>query len=1084
MSLRRSLRTSAVAALSCVSLVALATSSASASVTPPSVSPVASYPLVAGQSGPLGAIAIAEAVPGQIHVGTVFTYQFSDATSGATLHFASAATVSGTNGLSATVALASSNVVGTPLLNEMKVTITAASSASAFPGVLTLAGLNAATDGGAALGADHVAVSDTQSVLGGPVTVSDATLVSAAALQAPYSALATPTILPTDTNQAIGDVLITEPAKSYFHTGDVITLTIRDANGSADTVGLASTPYAAGGSMTVAVSGINGPTVQLNDTSFLVTVTSGDPSQGSASTITVSNLVVNTAEAPLGAVMMSAIVTSGPDAGIDLIVPGAVAIATVGGNTTTIANGQPTLALSTTAQLAGNLSISATPGSIATGDTLSVQIQTTGVTFSSATPPIMSITSGSVVVANAAGTIDVTGTIASWKVTNGATLFSGLTIGPIYYDVSGAATAGQAVSVAVSAQAGSAFTSQIVANAVLKSTSSIGQFVVPSASVPTSSVSPFVGAPISFIEPSSAATPVGSVIAIISPYATQIAAYRTTFAAVPTASATNGLTLSAGHVNSTAIVIATPQGTITAPAQTVATFTVTGASSAASTVTINAPSFSLGDLVQPGALVVQGILESSGALSSSLGGNQVVDLVSGRGLGSSPASTPPTASFTQFPPSSAPTNRATFAFTADQSDVTFACALDTVVVSLKCPSPITLPSLTEGSHTFVVQAFNAAGFAGPTASYTWTVDTQAPTAVVAAPTSVSGPVTVTFSEPVIGIGASSATLSIVPASGPAVAVATTLTCTTALAVSESCSTLTTYVSLSIQPTAALVPGEHYELVLNPLAASPLITDGATNALAITTVDFRGSLKIDQNSPIVIVHWRAVPAASAPGGSYTVEHSAGATAAISFTGTSVTWKTMTGPSFGRASVAIDHVVVGQVNNFSPAVHANVAHTYSGLVAGVHTIVVTVLGSKGAPAATDTLVAIGSFTVNAVVTPSSSPLVIYSWHVANAAAATSGSYTTSDERSSTTSLTFRGTAVTWVTVSGPSMGRATIYIDGVKRATVDNFSAATHYRVLRTVSGLTDAEHTIRIVVTGEKNALSKGTAVADDGFAVL
>ena len=42
-------------------------------------------------------------------------------------------------------------------------------------------------------------------------------------------------------------------------------------------------------------------------------------------------------------------------------------------------------------------------------------------------------------------------------------------------------------------------------------------------------------------KPSNGSTPVGATLVVLSPYATQIAAYRTTFAAVPTALTTGGL---------------------------------------------------------------------------------------------------------------------------------------------------------------------------------------------------------------------------------------------------------------------------------------------------------------------------------------------------------------------------------------------------------------------------------------------------------------------------------------------------------------------------------------------------------------
>ena len=73
-----------------------------------------------------------------------------------------------------------------------------------------------------------------------------------------------------------------------------------------------------------------------------------------------------------------------------------------------------------------------------------------------------------------------------------------------------------------------------------------------------------------------------------------------------------------------------------------------------------------------------------------------------------------------------------------------------------CTSPKGYTSLSDGSHTFRVRAIDTLGNVDATpASYTWNVDTTAPTAVMTSsatnPTNTSSiPVTITFSEPVCG----------------------------------------------------------------------------------------------------------------------------------------------------------------------------------------------------------------------------------------------------------------------------------------------------------------------------------------------
>jgi hypothetical protein len=1049
----------------------------------PTVAAVNNFPVVQGQSAPLGDITITEASLGQLSVGDVITYRFEDSASGATLHFSTAGTVSGTNGLAATVSVASSSA---SLDDEMKVTITAASSGT-FPGVLTLSGLTSAIDAGAATGNDKVLVSDTGGTLATSLPVNDADVITSSTLRAPYTAQSTPTILPTASNQAVGNVTFTEPAKGFFHANDVITLSLRDANGSADTVGLGATPYAAGGSMTVSVSGANGPNVQQNDTAFLVDVVSGDPSQGSASTITISNIVVNSAEAPLGPVTLSAVVTAGPDVGTALISPGRVAVANVGGNTSTTAAGAPTLAVNTAAQPAGNVTINATAGSLQRNDTISFQLQTPGVAYNTTNPPIATVTSGSAVLANATATLSSNNTVATWTVTNPDVTASTIVVGPIYYDVSGSATAGQSVALLASGESGSAFTSQVVTNATLAASPPTGPgvFSTVPASIPSANAAPFTGAGISYTETSPGSTPAGSSLVLISPYATQIAASRTKFASIPTATTSSGnLALGAPTVNGSAVVVATSGGTITAPAQTVAIFPVTAASTGApATVNFSGLSFGVGDLVPPGTLIVTGVVEASGGITSATGGNQVVDLIDTHNLGTSSATTPPVVSLTQTPPAITNNASAAFAYTSNEAGSTFACSLDGSVVSLNCPSPITLPGLSNGHHKFTVQAFNSSGYGSTPVSYTWTINTVAPTATVAPPATLTGPVVATFSEPVEFINSGTVTLVQTPAVGSPVAVRATMTCAAQGGASGPCIDTDFYTKVSVQSSTPLVPGQHYSLTLNPAGVSPAVSDQAGNALATLTKAFRGGLVQDQSSPAATPAWTSVSSASASGGSYTEDHLAGASASFAFAGTAVTWHTVTGPNQGEANVYVDNVLKASINNYTKTTTYKVARTITGLSSGNHVLKIVVRGLKGSTAGTDTQVAVDDFVVGSAVTGQTGAGVTYAWDLVSASPATGGKYAIDDLAGARYTFTFRGTAIKWATVLGPTMGEASVYVDGVLKGTFNNYASKVTYQASHSVSGLTDAPHTMQIVVLGKHLAPATGSQVAVDGFIV-
>src|SRR5439155_10760472 len=90
--------------------------------------------------------------------------------------------------------------------------------------------------------------------------------------------------------------------------------------------------------------------------------------------------------------------------------------------------------------------------------------------------------------------------------------------------------------------------------------------------------------------------------------------------------------------------------------------------------------------------------------------------------------TAPTVSITAKPP--VPGNSAGPSFTfSSEAGASFQCSLDTSAFA-SCSSPEIYGGLADGSHTFQVKATDPAGNAGVAASYTWSVDTVAPTATI------------------------------------------------------------------------------------------------------------------------------------------------------------------------------------------------------------------------------------------------------------------------------------------------------------------------------------------------------------------
>lgn len=86
-----------------------------------------------------------------------------------------------------------------------------------------------------------------------------------------------------------------------------------------------------------------------------------------------------------------------------------------------------------------------------------------------------------------------------------------------------------------------------------------------------------------------------------------------------------------------------------------------------------------------------------------------------------------------------------------------------------------------------------------------------------------------------------------------------------------------------------------------------------------------------------------------------------------------------------------------------------------------------------------------------------------------------------------LTLAGvTDFAWVSTLGKDRGMANVYVDGVKKATVDLYAASTKYRqiVFTWDSGGAPGTHTIQIRVLGTKNTKSHGKRVDLDTFVAL
>ena len=87
--------------------------------------------------------------------------------------------------------------------------------------------------------------------------------------------------------------------------------------------------------------------------------------------------------------------------------------------------------------------------------------------------------------------------------------------------------------------------------------------------------------------------------------------------------------------------------------------------------------------------------------------------------------------------------------------------------------------------------------------------------------------------------------------------------------------------------------------------------------------------------------------------------------------------------------------------------------------------------------------------------------------------------------TINIQFTGTAINWIGVKAASYGKADVILDGGAPITVDLYDPATQYQqVLWGVAGLKSGRHTLQIIATGTRNALSGGTYVGIDAVDVV
>lgn len=239
------------------------------------------------------------------------------------------------------------------------------------------------------------------------------------------------------------------------------------------------------------------------------------------------------------------------------------------------------------------------------------------------------------------------------------------------------------------------------------------------------------------------------------------------------------------------------------------------------------------------------------------------------------------------------------------------------------------------------------------------------------------------------------------------------------------------------------------------------------------------------------NWVTINPGGCAGGTCHDSQSAGNTATMTFTGTGITWRGITGPDQGSASVSIDNGPATTVNLYAPARSTlTPVFTVNGLGNGAHTLKITTLTS-------------GWVTIDQLEVPppslSTAPgtiddaddAVSYTgnWDKSNPGGCFVGTCHNSNAAGNTATINFAGTGITWYGIKGSDQGQADVYLDGVLQTTVNLYAPTRSVNTpVYTSSSLSAGSHLLRIVsknsawVTVDRYTVA-GTSVDDSDPAI-
>ncbi|OCT15422.1 hypothetical protein A8709_15185 [Paenibacillus pectinilyticus] len=203
------------------------------------------------------------------------------------------------------------------------------------------------------------------------------------------------------------------------------------------------------------------------------------------------------------------------------------------------------------------------------------------------------------------------------------------------------------------------------------------------------------------------------------------------------------------------------------------------------------------------------------------------------------------------------------------------------------------------------------------------------------------------------------------------------------------------------------------------------------------------------------------------------------AQFTFTGTSIQWIGPKNVDLGITQVYIDGVLSASVDMYASSwLKQQVLYSNTSLSNASHTIKLVVTNTKNA-ASSGYYSSVDAFSYDAPVVTTTlttvhdtDPGITYSgtWTYGSAAGYENSDQHYSNTNGSYAQFTFTGTAIQWIGPKNVDCGISDVYIDGVKVASVDMYASTLRMQqVLYSNTNLTNASHTIKVVVTNTRNS---------------